>query len=333
MECKHENQFSDEVRGDLVCKDCGEVVSRLYTQSIYKINPEDDSKIGRQFVALGDRLNIVDGLGSYMGFQFSNYFHDKNGVPLSAKKQSLFRRLKYRYDLRARIAKHETAFRTLTELNRILNMLQLGQDMKSRIAYLYQKIVKKIDRTEINNNHLNLVGVCIYLASKENKYNCHLTLKEIAASFQSFNHRVTMKSIIATALKLKVHCPTEFESHRPLKAEDYLGKVVTQVVGEITVKERLALLKRDSFQYEQLLMQYSQAVLTRLPIAYRGARNPHILAVATIYAADNQIAKLWSEKPILTQTILADITNTAPYSIRDHWRYMFKLGITDEPAA
>jgi len=330
----HENQFPDANRGDLVCRDCGEVLSRLFTQSSYKMNPDQtENSYAKQAVALGERLNIVDGLGSYMDFPFAPYFHDKNGAPLSAKKQTLFKRLKYRYDLRARVDKNETEFRTLITLNRILRVLEMGKDMKGRVAYLYQKITKKVERSEIHNNHLNLVAVCIYLASKENKYNCHLTLKEIATTFQAFHHRVSVKSIVATALKLKIRCTTEFEHHRSLKSEDYLGKIVTQVLSATEVQDRLVLFKKDAFQYEQLLLKYSQALLTRFSIAERGARNPHILAVATIYAADTQIAKQYNSSPILTQTTLATITNTAAYSVRDHWRYMFKLGLTNEPAA
>jgi transcription initiation factor TFIIIB Brf1 subunit/transcription initiation factor TFIIB len=330
----HENQFPDENRGDLICRDCGTVLSRLFTQSSYKLNHDLDYQTkGQQSVGLGDRLNLVDGLGSYMDFYYSPYLHDRNGAPLSVKKQTLFKRLKYRYDLRARIDKRETEFRTLTELNKILSTLKIGKDMGGRIAYLYQKISKKAKRNEINNNHLNLAAVCIYLASKENKYNTHLTLKEIATTFQAFNHRVSVKSIVATALKIKIHCTTEFESHRSLKAEDFLRKIITQVVGTTTVLDRLALVHKDAFQYEQLLLKYSQALLTRFSIAERGARNPHILAVATIYAADSQIANLWNGRSILTQTTLATITNTATYSVRDHWRYMLKLGLTHEPAA
>jgi len=76
--CNHET-ILDSVRGEYICTLCGLVLSKQYVPPSYKINPNNDldsRSNGRHFVALGERLNIVDGLGSYMGFQFSSFFHD-----------------------------------------------------------------------------------------------------------------------------------------------------------------------------------------------------------------------------------------------------------------
>ena len=96
VECTSTNHEAilDPVRGEYICVNCGLVLTKQYVSPSYKINPHNElnpRNSGRHFVALGDRLNIVDGLGSYMGFQFSSYFHDKNGIPLSSKKQALFK--------------------------------------------------------------------------------------------------------------------------------------------------------------------------------------------------------------------------------------------------
>ena len=101
--------------------------------------------------------------------QFSSFFHDKNGAPLPSKKQALFKRLKYRYDLRARIDKKETNYRTLMIFNRVCTMLDpLSTNIRNRAAYIYHKFIKSLKKGDFYN-HLNLIAVCLYLAVKESK--------------------------------------------------------------------------------------------------------------------------------------------------------------------
>jgi transcription initiation factor TFIIIB Brf1 subunit/transcription initiation factor TFIIB len=325
IECVEGNHeiILDSFRGEYVCVKCGLVLAKEFVSPSYKINPQDSmeqSNSGRHFVALGDRLNIVDGLGSYMGFQFASYFHDKNGSPLSSKQQALFKRLKYRYDLRARIDKQETDYRTLMTLNRICSMLEpINANIKNRAAYIYQKFSKNLVKGEFYN-HLNLIAVCIYLAIKESKNNSPLTIKEIANAFQKLNHRVTTKSIIRTALKIKPKFKDLFQSHKTNKSEDYLSKIINKIISTPEIKKRLIKIQKPEFDYERALLNQSKLILQQISDEKRGGRNPYILAVATVYASDQVIAKTWGERPVLTQHLLSIITETAEYSVRDHWR-------------
>jgi len=325
IECVDSNHeiILDPTRGEYVCVRCGLVLSKEFVSPSYKINPQDSveqSNSGRHFVALGDRLNIVDGLGSYMGFQFSSYFHDKNGTPLSSKKQALFKRLKYRYDLRARIDKQETDYRTLMTLNRICSMLEpINANIKNRAAYIYQKFSKNLMKGEFYN-HLNLIAVCIYLAVKESKNTSPLTIKEIANAFQKLNHRVTTKSIIRTALKIKPKFKDLFQSHKTNKSEDYLSKIINKIISTPEIKKRLSKVQKTEFEYEKALLNQSRLILQQISDEERGGRNPYILAVATVYASDQMISKPWGIRPVLNQHLLSIITETAEYSVRDHWR-------------
>lgn len=324
-ECINENHeiILDSVRGEYVCVNCGLVLSQEFVPPSYKINPHNDSghrNSASHYVALGDRLNIVDGLGSYMGYQFSSYFYDKNGNPLSSKKQVLFKRLKYRYDLRARIAKQETNYRTLMTLNRVCTLLEsINQNIKNRSAYLYQKFTKELKKGDFYN-HLNLIAVCLYLAVKESKDGAPLTIKEIANAFKKLNHRVTTKSIIRTALLIKPKFKQLFQNHKSTKSEEYLQKIVHMITSNDEIKKRLTKVQKEHFEYEKNLLVESQLILKQLSVEQRGGRNPYILAVATIYAADQKLSKKWKKRSILTQHLLSKITNTAEYSVRDHWR-------------
>jgi len=320
--CTHEI-ILDPVRGEYICIECGLVLSKEYVAPSYKINPTADT--GRRnssshFVALGDRLNIVDGLGSYMDFQFSSFFHDKNGAPLSSRNQALFKRLKYRYDLRARIDKQETDYRTLMTLNRVCALLDaITLTIKNRSAYLYQKFIKKLKKGDFYN-HLNLIAVCLYLAVKESKDCVPLTIKEIANAFKKLNHRVSTKSIIKTALLIKPKFKKIFQNHRTTKSEEYLPKIIHKISSSPKIKGRLMKHQKTEFEYEKALSTESRLILQQITSENRGGRNPYILAVATVYAADQKLSKTWKKKSILTQHLLSLITGTAEYSVRDHWR-------------
>ncbi|MHA1425567.1 MAG: hypothetical protein ACTSQI_06235 [Candidatus Helarchaeota archaeon] len=322
-ECKNHAIILDSLRGEYICTECGLVLSKYYVSPTYKINPEnpiESRNSAPHFVALGDRINIVDGLGSYMGYQFSSYFHDKNGIPLSSKKQVLFKRLKYRYDLRARIDKKETKYRTLMIFNRVCALLEsLNTNTKNRATYLYQKFLKKLKKGDFYN-HLNLIAVCLYLAVKESKEIAPLTIKEIANAFEKLNHRVTAKSLIRTALQIKPKFKEYFLNHKPSKSENYIPKIVNKVLACPEIKKRLKKYNKSNFQYEKSIINESLSILDVLSIEERGGRNPYILAAATVYAADQKLSKIWGHRPILTQHLLSIITNTAEYSLRDHWR-------------
>lgn len=313
----------DSERGEYICTNCGLVISKQYVAPSYKINPqnsEDSRNTGRHFVALGDRINIVDGLGSYMGYQFSSYFHDKNGNPLSSKKQALFKRLKYRYDLRARIDKKETDYRTLMIFNRVCNILEpLSSNIRNRAAYLYQKFIKKLEKGDFYN-HLNLIAVCLYLTVRETKDNAPLTIKEIANAFKKLNHRVSTKSILRTALQIKPKFKNLFQNHSAYRSEDYLPKIVNTISSNPEITFRLKKINKSEFEYEKSLLHQSIEILRLISNEERGGRNPFILAAATIYAADQKLSKIWKIRPILTQHLLSNITGTAEYSLRDHWR-------------
>ncbi|NVM54425.1 MAG: hypothetical protein HWN66_12040 [Candidatus Helarchaeota archaeon] len=320
--CIHET-ILDSTKGEHVCVKCGLVLSKEFVPPSYKINPHDSRdhrNSASHFVALGDRLNIVDGLGSYMGYQFSTYFHDKNGIALSSKKQALFKRLKYRYDLRARIDKQETNYRTLMTLNRVCTLVEsITQNIKNRTAYLYHKFIKKLKKGDFYN-HLNLIAVCLYLAAKEFKDSIPLTIKEIADAFKKLHHRVTTKSIIRTALLIKPKFKDIFQNHTSTKSEEYLPKIVHKLTSTAEIQKRLAKIHKTGFEYEKDLLFESQVILQQISSEERGGRNPYILAVATVYAADRILSKRWKKRSILTQHLLSLITGTAEYSVRDHWR-------------
>ena len=307
--------------GEYVCCKCGLVTDKQYVNSSFKItNNESQSKFNssKHYVALGERVNVIDGMGSYIDYQYSNFFIDKNGNPISSKNQNLFKRLKYKHNARAKLDKKETNFRALNTLNKIASKLELKDNIRDRAAYFYQKIVKNEKKRQITN-HLTLAALCLLLAAREFKENGPLTVQEIANTFIKYGHRVSPRSIIQLSLKLKPIFPNLFK-RRSRKSEEYMPRIISSIINSKEVRQRLQLKNIDLNFYERNLLKESMAILKKLDNASRGGRNPFILAVATVYAADQKISQKFQMKSILTQKILSKCTQTAEYSIRDHWR-------------
>jgi len=317
----------DPMKGEYVCIKCGVVLSKEFVPPSYQINPRetrDPGNSGRQFVALGDSTSLVDGLGSFMGFQFESYFQDKNGRPLPSAKQTLFKRLKYYHDLPARIAKREPEFRALMTLHRIFGLLDpMNANIKESAAYLYQKFRKNLEKGEVSN-HLNILAACIYLAVKEAKSHSTLTIKEIAGAFQTLHYQITAKSILRTALTIKPKGKDLFHL-KTSRSEDYLSKIITKIISTPEIKTQLLSAHRTEFEYERVLLAQSRLILQQIPDEARGGRNPYILAVATIYASDKILSIIRGSKPILTQHLLAIITDTVKDSMREHWRWLLSM--------
>ncbi|NHI93286.1 MAG: hypothetical protein EAX96_12380 [Candidatus Lokiarchaeota archaeon] len=305
--------------GEYVCCKCGLVTDKQYVNSSFKMtNYDSQSKFNssKHYVALGDRINVIDGMGSYIDYQYSNFFVDKNGQPISCKNQSLFKRLKYKHDIRAKLSNKETDFRALNTLNKIASKLELKDNIRDRAAYFYQKII----RNEMKiTNHLTLAALCLLLAAREFKENGPLTVQEIANTFKKYGHRVSPRSIIQLSLKIKPEFPNIFNK-KSRKSEEYMPRIISNVMNFQEIKSRLKSKNIDLRFYERNLLNESMNILKNLDNKSRGGRNPFILAVATVYAADQKISEKYRFKSILTQNLLSRCTQTAEYSIRDHWR-------------
>ncbi len=311
--------------GEYVCSACGLVLARQVVSSPYQMYKEDSSSSShsKAYVALGKKSIMVGGLGSFIDYQASRYFYDRGGRPLNPQNQRLFRRLKFDYNLRLRIAKRETTYRALRSLSRVADFLSLQDSVKDRAAYYYQKMDKKLDNADITS-HLTLVAYGLMLAVRESKENAPITLQEIADAFQKLGHRVTSRSIIRQALSVKKKlslAPTK------RKSEDYLQRIVSHTINHPTIRLRLRRKGLSIQEYQAQLVKYANQLFSRISISERGGRNPFIFAVAVVYSSDLLIAKMAKRRPILTQRLISKATNAAEYSVRDHYAKLLKRHI------
>ncbi|MBY8996869.1 MAG: transcription initiation factor IIB family protein [Candidatus Thorarchaeota archaeon] len=272
------------------------------------------------YVSLGNRMHIVDGLGSYIGFHKDRYFQDSQGHALSGRSQKKFKRLKTIYSTRIRIGKNEAKYRALRTLNHVSKLLMINEQVRDRTAYLYKKVVNE-SVGKVSNNIL-LIAVCLLMAVREFKEEAPITLDEIADVFEKCGHRVNVRAIVREALRLK-----SLTGHSPeiRKPEDYVPRVISMLMNNPRVVSKVQSRGWELKDYENALRNKTLEVLKMIPASKRGGRNPFIFTVSAAYASDRLIALQYERRAVLTQKLASTATKVAEYSIRDHFGMMKKV--------
>lgn len=320
--CPDCNGFLITSRGHVVCAECGLVISREFVSPTYQMGEpkQGNTPDASMYVSLGNRMHIVDGLGSYIGFHKDRYFQDANGQSLSGRNQKKFKRLKTIYSTRIRIGKNEAKYRALRTLNHVSKLLMLNEQVRDRTAYLYKKVIS--DSVGKVSNNILLIAVCLLMAVREFKNDAPITLDEIANVFEKCGHRVNVRAIVREALRLKSLTGYAPEIRKP---KDYVPRVVSMLMNSSRVLSKVKSRGWDPKSYENELRDKIHMVLGLIPASKRGGRNPFIFTVSAAYASDRLIASQFGKRPILTQKLTSTATEVAEYSIRDHFGMMKQI--------
>jgi len=305
-----------------VCEKCGLVLNSLYLSNNYQMNDNDGnhSNSGSQFVSVGKTVDSVCTLGSHIDYFSKFRFFDYKKKMISAKYQKLFKKLKKYYSLPSKIKNHETDYRILKILGKIVEYMALSPIIRNRAAYLYHEIKKKAPSIK---NHVSLIGYCIFQASRENKDRCPISLKELCQVFSILGHRINPKLIIRDNMEYQKIIKKKNQPHR---SEDFIPRFIDGIVNSDLVIKRMKI-KGSTWKKEEyriLLTKKSEYILKMLNNQLRGARNPFILAAAVVYCSDKMIAKEKNTKAILTQHYASKAMKVAEYSIRDHYVKILK---------
>ncbi|MBD3405587.1 MAG: hypothetical protein GF411_05570 [Candidatus Lokiarchaeota archaeon] len=308
--------------GHKVCSECGLVMSRDYVDPTFQMGEKvkEGDPTASVYGSLGKRLHIVDGLGSYIDFHKTRYFRDAQGRILRSRRQKQFKRLKTVYSTRIRIGQDEAKYRALRTLNHVSKLLMIHEQVRDRTAYIYQKILDDA-KDKISNNIL-LIAVCLLMAVREFKDSAPITLEEIAEVFERCGHRVSVRSIVREALRLRTITGYSPEIRKP---EDYVPRVISMLVNNSQVIKKIESRGWQIIQYENVLRNKMNEIIEMVPASKRGGRNPFIFAVSSAYAGDRIISEEYGKRSVLTQKLTAKATEVAEYSIRDHYGMMKKI--------
>ncbi|TKJ19941.1 MAG: hypothetical protein CEE43_13760, partial [Promethearchaeota archaeon Loki_b32] len=250
---------------------CGLVLDTSFKESVFIHNNENDkNNLSKQFVALGKCQDFVGGLGSFMDYEKSKYLRDRKGRLLSPNGQKLYRRLKKNYNQFSRIKNQETEDRIFNILDKIAGYLNLNKNIRNNAAYYYRKILK--NEKKILNN-ISLIGFCIFFAVREEYHNAPITINEISNAFQNFGHRITPLLILRDGVRYKHYLNNNSIPH---KSEDYLTRLVDQLIKHKALNERLQYkgVSWSLTEYQNnIILKYCK-ILKKLSSEQRGGEIP-----------------------------------------------------------
>lgn len=328
--CEHLNKTISTNTQDSVCFDCGEVLEQCFQSNNYNSVGQSkslDTNYNPLFLALGEVVHKVGNLGSTIYCPSNKAIVDYNGIKVSGKVQTQFTRLMKMHN-NAKVRNFETSYRAFKSLSTVVSQLGISNQIRDRASYLFKKITNQLEKGEISN-HIHLIALCLLLAIKESGENAPITLGSLVKSFQSLGHRIDQKSIIQISLQLRPKFPQLFLS-RKRQPSDFIPKILSDVLTSERVRRRIEFFGEKQDVYEQVLRKHTLKLLEKANPKLRGGRNPFILSVASVYSADKLVAVLNKRKPIITQKILSDLAKCPEYTIRDHWRGLFRKLVLSE---
>ncbi|MCD6263495.1 transcription initiation factor IIB [Candidatus Bathyarchaeota archaeon] len=287
-ECGSENLIHDEESGEIICGDCGLVI----TESIINKGPEwraftQSEKESRSRVGVPLSFSVHDkGLTTVIGRVGRDALGRK--LPLKTKLQML--RLR-KWQIRSRV--HSSVDRNLAqamaELDRLTDKLHIPPTIKERAAIIYRKA---LDKGLVRGRSIAAItAAALYAACRLTR--TPRTLKEVAA------HSPIDKKDIARCYRLLVR---ELDLRMPIPgAEERIPKIAAKVgVGERTQQKAVEILRRAG------------------ALRKTAGKDPMGLAAAALYIA----CVLNDEKR--TQKMIADAAGVTEVTIRNRYKGLKK---------
>lgn len=306
--------------GMYVCQKCGLVQDVVIETSSFQLgsNIKEGERKNQQYTSINNGLAVVSSLGSSIGSVEEYMFRDANGSLIAEGDQAKFRKFKNFYHIPGAIKGKETDYRTLKIMDEVFARLHVPTKIRDRALFLYHQYKK--EHSEKITNHVLLSALSLLLSVRESAHNCPLTLKEIVGTYRELGHRVLGKNLLSLMQDLNVKSPQTGIR----RSEEYVFRICSLVCRSPTIKARIE--KKysiDVYVYEKLLQLLCLKILERVPYNERGGRRPYPFSAASAYVADKLLSKKIDSSSALTQKLVAQSTNVAEFTIRDHAEFMF----------
>ncbi len=317
--CEECGETLIKTSSSFTCSQCGLENAQTYEDALLKISARDDDETGA-FSYYGERVHIVDGIGSFIDFYGTMHLKDGKGSRLSRHIENKFLRLKRINDLQLHTMNKESDYRALRVLNRMVSFFQFSKHIRGRSAYLLRIMTRYIPEYT-GLNRIILVATAFYISIRENSGGNPITLNELVDGFKDQGHRISKKLIIRALWTLRPKLSKILDFSKILStSNNYIPTVFQKLQSSENIKNRIRMRKINEQEYFHLLQLETRALLEKIPYQARGGRNPYIFTVSTAYAADHIVSKnKLGVRAILSQKAIAEATNVAEYSVRDHY--------------
>lgn len=305
--CEHLETNRDKNRGEITCKNCGEVLEQIFSNSIWENNcniVNYSLTSAQKLEGLATKSRSTDPFYLEAGSIFYPNEKLKYLNSLWRKRGNLLQKM----DKFAR--ENPTELVHKKELYRMVTYFSISHQILERATYLYQKYQPVFNEEKVGYHP---ICACLILACRENNF--PLTIKQMVDFLNQRGHRIAAKGIVAVLSKLLTQLKTEHKTgdkHLYRKAEDFLPSFISKLV------------EANSHINTDLLLTTAQAILDRVPKEVRGAKNPVPFAIASIYASGQQLQATKRINYHLTQHYLSTFFEVAEYTLRDHWAFIQK---------
>ncbi len=290
----------------IVCSNCGRVFLREH------IPPEEAS------VGYGESTGAYT-IGGVIGSPRDTAFRDAEGEPLPDDVQARFTRLKTLDEIKERINRAEAENRSLRLLHNASKLLTLNQRTLEESRNLFKMIVSDSQETA---NYPLFAAVSILFSVHSHKTESNESLDDIVSAFGHCGHRISVRSLVREALRLRTRL-TQVPPVR--KPEDYLDRVLSVLMSSSRVVKKVRKRGWEVQSYEQELRDRASDILNMIQASKRLTSNPFVVTAASTYAADRIIAEENQKRPVLTQRLISSVTEIAEHSIRDDFSMILTL--------
>ncbi len=287
--CGSSHLIRDEIRGEIVCADCGLVVdqSALVSDRGQRGSKEDTGREARGWGPVISPLMPDKGLFSEIGVPTRDF----QGNSLSRNTSLKFYHLrKLNHRLRAARTHQRNLVVALGELNRLAGVLGLSREVKESATYIYRRALEH--KATRGKKIVALVAASVYAACRQ----CHVprTMKEIIAHSKATKIEVGRAyTLLARELKLGL---------KPVEPRDYLVRFTQDLNLSKEVRQKVLSL------LEQVEQVYSTSGVL-----------PNGILATIIYIASNLMGEPRSQDRI------AAVANVTPVTIRNHYKELLEL--------
>lgn len=307
--------ISDDVKGYTVCDSCGYVHDVIMVDPTYQLTKKrSDAPNATAFVALGNRPNILDGMGSYIGHFRNQYFIDGTGTMLSSRKQKKFSRLKRVYETRIRIGNKEAMYRALRRINHVCALLGVSHDIRDEAGHSLKKAIKLMRQQGMFTDHIKFGCACLVAALRKGR--APVSDQQLIDMFMPESGRGP-RYISKAKEWLQTNMDMVFFHEKPFMK--WIPSAISTLRHNEVFIARLHKKGQDPNTYFSRLTKGVEMVAEKLTSWDYQGKAPRIVAASMIYAVSRNICGT-----AMNQTIAATSTDTAEYSIRDHYKHLWK---------
>jgi len=314
--------------GFFVCRDCGTVISHVVVFGTYEAGtsaPDEgyDVPSATHSIEINNTLSVSDGLGlgSNIGYAYGGgkTGYDNISTPLTGKEIRNAYRLKRHHKITSIVFNDEVQRRVLTEIQRTCAILLIPDITKRRACFLTKTLIKKCRKMKINNddiiNSILIAVSCMIYATKE--YNNAVKESDIIDMWAE-NHNVNTTSINRAKFWLQKNTEMKFIRTTPLLV---VPQTISMLKDNPKIIQRLYDKEADLNSFFYQLDKKVKFIFENTGFSVYGGRDPFTLVASCCYSASSML----TNKRYLSQKMIADASNIAEFTIRDHHKMWKKV--------